>query len=109
VPLPGGPAARLSAALDELGARDVQSLLLEGGPQVAEAMLSAGLVDRVAWFLAPLLIGGEGAPGGLGGEGFAELAAAPRLEGAIWEAVGEDVVVRGRLRPLPEGVGRGEA
>ena len=98
--LPGGPAERIDAALAELGEREAQSLLVEGGSGLAAAMVAAGAVDRVAWFLAPILIGGAAAPGGLGGEGLARLAAAPRLSGVEVTRAGEDLLVAGRLRPL---------
>src|SRR5262249_59595869 len=48
------PAARLSAALDELGRREVQDLLLEGGPTLAGAMFDAGEIDQMRVFVAPL-------------------------------------------------------
>ena len=60
-------------------------------------------VDRVAWFLAPMLIGGREAPSALGGAGAPSLALAPRLTGAIAERVGDDILVTGRLRPLAGG------
>ena len=57
----------------------------------------------MAWFLAPMLIGGAEAPGGLGGAGVGRLADAPRLSGREASRVGEDLLVTGRLRPLPGG------
>ena len=98
--LPGGPAERIGAGLRALGARGIQSLLVEGGAELAGAMVAAGAVDRVAWFLAPLLIGGRDAPSAIGGPGAPALGAAPRLEGLTCERVGEDLLVTGRLRPL---------
>jgi len=100
--LPGGSDERIAGALDALGAADVQSLFLEGGPTLAEAFLAAGAVDRVAWFVAPTMIGGAHAPGALGGEGLGPLAQVPRLEDVEVSRVGGDVLIRGRLRPLPE-------
>jgi diaminohydroxyphosphoribosylaminopyrimidine deaminase/5-amino-6-(5-phosphoribosylamino)uracil reductase len=97
--LPGDPAARLAAALDALGAREVQSLLVEGGASLAGALVAAGLVDRVAWFLAPLLIGGRGAPSALGDPGATALAEAPRLRDVEVARSGPDTLVTGRLRP----------
>ena len=38
--------------------RDVQHLLLEGGPTVAAAFLAGGLVDEVVVYVAPMLLGG---------------------------------------------------
>ncbi len=51
-------AARVEYALDELGSRDVQSLLLEGGPRLAGAFLEAGEIDEARIFVAPILAGG---------------------------------------------------
>ena len=48
----------LGRVLRELAARDIQSLLVEGGAQVHAAFIAAGLVDRVAFFFAPRLLGG---------------------------------------------------
>ena len=101
----GSMTERIGVALDALGARPepVQSLMVEGGSGMAAALVAAGAVDRVAWFLAPKLIGGAGAPGGLGDPGVDRLAAAPRLLGMEATRVGEDLLVTGRLRPLPGG------
>lgn len=48
--------------LAELGRRDIASVLVEGGGQVAAALLRGGHVDRLNLFLAPKLIGGDGRP-----------------------------------------------
>lgn len=98
--LAGDPPARVHAGLRALGDRGVQSLFVEGGAVLAAALVEAGAVDRVAWFLAPMLIGGTGAPGALAGEGVRALTDAPRLAGMTVARVGEDVLVTGRLRPL---------
>ena len=45
-------------ALKLLAARGVQSVLVEGGAAIAGAFIAAGLVDRVALFVAPKLLGG---------------------------------------------------
>lgn len=101
VPLPGGPAERIAGGLRVLADLGMQSVFVEGGAGLAAALVAAGAVDRVAWFLAPMLIGGEAAPSGLGGEGAATLDLAPRLRDPAARRVGEDILVTGRLRPLP--------
>jgi diaminohydroxyphosphoribosylaminopyrimidine deaminase/5-amino-6-(5-phosphoribosylamino)uracil reductase len=101
--LEGGPAQRVAAGLRALGERGIQSLLVEGGAELAGALVAAAAVDRVAWFLGPMLIGGRDAPSALGGAGAPSLALAPRLTGAIAEQVGDDILVTGRLRPLAGG------
>ena len=93
-------ADRIGEALDALGRRNIQSLLLEGGPILAEAFLARAAVDRVAWFVAPVLLGGANAPGALGGRGLGPLAEVPRLRDMTVERVGDDVLIAGNLRPL---------
>jgi diaminohydroxyphosphoribosylaminopyrimidine deaminase/5-amino-6-(5-phosphoribosylamino)uracil reductase len=95
----GDAAQRTGAALDALGDRGVQSLFVEGGAGLAAGLVQAGVVDRIAWFLAPMLIGGVGAPSALGGRGVRSLADAPRVLRMGVETVGDDILVRGRLRP----------
>ena len=43
-----------------LGERGITRLLVEGGPTVSGSLLQAGIVDRIAWFRAPSLLGGDG-------------------------------------------------
>lgn len=92
----------LEEALVALGEREIQSVLVEGGAGLAAALLAADAVDRVAWFVAPILIGGSAAPGALGDPGVQALADAPRLQDVDISRVGDDVLVTGRLRPLAE-------
>jgi diaminohydroxyphosphoribosylaminopyrimidine deaminase/5-amino-6-(5-phosphoribosylamino)uracil reductase len=103
VRVPGTPEERVVPALRTLGERGIQSVLVEGGAGLAGALLQAGAVDRVAWFLAPILIGGREAPSAIGGGGAVHLADAPRLLSPRHETVGDDLLVTGRLRPLPVG------
>lgn len=54
----GRPDARAIAS--ELAARGVSRVLIEGGGTLAASFLAVGLVDEVAWFRAPMIIGGDG-------------------------------------------------
>src|SRR5439155_1370200 len=86
----------LGFLLGELFAREVQGVLVEGGGEVHAAFLDAGIVDRVAVFVAPLLVGGRTAPSVVGGAGGGGASAA--VNGA-WLTVGErreEEVVAGR-------------
>jgi len=84
----------LGTVLAALAGRDVVSVLAEGGAELGGALVEAGLVDRVAFFVAPRLLGGRGAPGPLGGPGRA-LKDAVGLSGITCRAVGEDLLIEG--------------
>jgi diaminohydroxyphosphoribosylaminopyrimidine deaminase/5-amino-6-(5-phosphoribosylamino)uracil reductase len=86
----------LTKLLAELARHGVTSLMVEGGARTLDAFFRAGLVDRVAAFVSPRLLGGERARGAIAGAGFA-LAETPRLSGVRVEAVGEDLLVTGRV------------
>jgi len=88
---PGGVA--LDALLTVLGKRDVQGVLIEGGPTLAWSAIVDGFVDKLVLYLAPLLAGGVTAPGVLAGDGFAPIAAARRLEIERVDRMGEDLRV----------------
>lgn len=89
----------LHALLAAMGERQIMSLMIEGGSQLLGGFVAAGLVDEVWAFMAPLIIGGSGAPGPIGGSGFDTLAHALRLETESAEWVEGDLLVRGRVRP----------
>jgi len=78
------------------------SLLLEGGGTLAWSFAEAHAIDRVAWFVAPKLLGGTGASP-LGGLGVATMAAALTLEHTRVGHVGEDLLIEGDVcYPAPE-------
>ncbi len=92
------PRARLEAALDELGRRQIQDLFVEGGPTLAGALFDAGEIDEVRLFLAPVLVGAAQARAVLEGEGVARIAEGVRPLSTSFEEVGEDMLIRARLR-----------
>jgi diaminohydroxyphosphoribosylaminopyrimidine deaminase/5-amino-6-(5-phosphoribosylamino)uracil reductase len=88
---------RVLAALTDLGARhEITNLLLEGGPLLAAAFATAGEVDQVRLFIAPILIGGGRAA--LEGAGVERIADAGRALETESEMVGDDVLIRARMR-----------
>ena len=93
------PAGRidLAAALAALAGRGITRLLVEGGGQLAAALLRAGLVDRLAWFHAPLLIGGDGSPA-IADLGLDAPCDAPGFVRVSTEAVGDDTLTICRAR-----------
>jgi diaminohydroxyphosphoribosylaminopyrimidine deaminase / 5-amino-6-(5-phosphoribosylamino)uracil reductase len=90
--------ARVEDALDELGARDVQSLLLEGGPHLVGAFLEAGEIDEARMFVAPLMTGGREARTAVEGIGIEQIGAAPRALHVDVERLEDDVLIVARLR-----------
>ncbi len=74
-----------------LGERGVLELMVEGGPRLQASLWAAGLADRLVWYLAPLAIGGQAAPGLLDGDGAATLADTGRLRLASADRLGDDL------------------
>jgi diaminohydroxyphosphoribosylaminopyrimidine deaminase/5-amino-6-(5-phosphoribosylamino)uracil reductase len=84
-------------ALARLGARDVQSVLIEGGAEVHAAALAAGVVDRVAFVYAPRIAGGSRSVHVVGGNGFARIGAGWVLREVNRKPLGADWLVEGRV------------
>ena len=84
----GRPA--ISAVLSALSAAGVTSVLIEGGGRVAASFLKASVVDRLEWFRAPILLGGEGRAC-VAGLALAKLADAPKFRRLSVQVVGDDL------------------
>lgn len=80
--------------LAKLAARGVTHILVEGGAAVHASFLAAGLVDRVAVFVAPKIVGGDGLSW-VGGSGPGRMADALALADVRVERVGDDVLFTG--------------
>ena len=98
VPVAGEGAAQIAPALDELGRREITSLLLEGGAELAGAFLDAGEVDQLLLFVAPVVIGGRDSRPVFAGEGAASVADAQRPLELTSATVGADILIDARLR-----------
>lgn len=78
IPVDGGP-RNLTKVLAELHRREIQSVMVEGGNEVAGAFVDARLVDKVTFFFAPILICGHEAPAAIGGRGATGICDAARI------------------------------
>jgi diaminohydroxyphosphoribosylaminopyrimidine deaminase/5-amino-6-(5-phosphoribosylamino)uracil reductase len=87
----------LAAALAALGERGITRLLVEGGGHLAAAFARAGLIDRLVWVHAPMLIGGDGIPA-IAEIGLEALSEAPSFTRLSTETVGDDVLTVFRVR-----------
>jgi diaminohydroxyphosphoribosylaminopyrimidine deaminase/5-amino-6-(5-phosphoribosylamino)uracil reductase len=90
--------ARAVAALEELGRREIQDVMVEGGPTLAGALFDAGEIDSLRLFMAPLVVGAGDARALLEGEGSRRIADSLRPLAVEHEAVGEDLLISARLR-----------
>lgn len=87
----------LDQLLRRLGEMQITSLLVEGGSGVHGSFLTAGVIDKVYWFIAPMLIGGRDAPGAVAGSGIKELTAAVRLNQPRVNRFGADICIEGNI------------
>jgi diaminohydroxyphosphoribosylaminopyrimidine deaminase/5-amino-6-(5-phosphoribosylamino)uracil reductase len=85
----------LQGVLQELGKREIQSVLVEGGTRLAGAFYDAKLIDKVSFFIAPIVIGGKDAPTAIGGKGAQLLSTAMRLRDVEITEHGEDFEITG--------------
>jgi diaminohydroxyphosphoribosylaminopyrimidine deaminase/5-amino-6-(5-phosphoribosylamino)uracil reductase len=85
-----GGHVKLRALLVALGQMEMTSVLVEGGGDFLGALLDERLVDRVAFFYAPKIIGGRAAVPAVAGRGVARVAEAVQVKNIAW-------------RPLPGG------
>ncbi|WP_234434037.1 bifunctional diaminohydroxyphosphoribosylaminopyrimidine deaminase/5-amino-6-(5-phosphoribosylamino)uracil reductase RibD [Streptomyces rimosus] len=84
-----GTGLHIPALLDALYARDVRSVLLEGGPTLAGSFLAAHAVDKVVGYLAPVLLGAG--PAALGDAGIGTIDQALRLDVTATDRLGPDL------------------
>ena len=89
-PLRGGR-IDLAALARILGSEGLTRVLVEGGGQVAAGVLEAGLVDRIEWFRAPSLLGGDGLAA-IGDLGVQALSSMPRFRRVRMLDLGDDVM-----------------
>jgi diaminohydroxyphosphoribosylaminopyrimidine deaminase / 5-amino-6-(5-phosphoribosylamino)uracil reductase len=92
IKIPGSSAGLdLTAAFKALGAAGLTRVLVEGGGQLAANLLRAGQVDRIAWFHAPAVMGGDGWPAvqAFGTEALDQM---PRFRRDCITVIGDDML-----------------
>jgi diaminohydroxyphosphoribosylaminopyrimidine deaminase/5-amino-6-(5-phosphoribosylamino)uracil reductase len=86
----------LAQVLADLGQREITTVLIEGGGEVLGEAFDARVVDKVQFYIAPLLTGGPVAA--VSGKGALSTATGARLEQVRFENAGPDIVVTGYPR-----------
>jgi diaminohydroxyphosphoribosylaminopyrimidine deaminase/5-amino-6-(5-phosphoribosylamino)uracil reductase len=94
IPVTGGP-RNLTEVLQELYRREIQSVLVEGGSEVAGAFIDAKLVDKVTFIMTPIVVGGKTAPVAVGGAGVSCLNSAMRLTDISLTHLDDDIELTG--------------
>ncbi len=85
----------LTKVLDDLSKRELQSVLVEGGTEIAGSFIDKKLVNKVTFFYAPIIIGGKDAPTAIGGKGSQDLSGAIRLKDLEITNHGKDLEITG--------------
>lgn len=93
-----GEGVDMAALMDELGRREITSLLIEGGGTTLASAFDAGIVDKVLFFVAPKIVGGRDAVSPVEGFGRATMDDAIPLDDLKAEAVGEDLLITAYVR-----------
>lgn len=85
----------LNQLQEAISERKIDSVLLEGGADLAFGAIKAGIVDKVRYYIAPIMLGGQQSKAALGGEGFERLSDAFFLENITTRQIGQDICVEG--------------
>jgi diaminohydroxyphosphoribosylaminopyrimidine deaminase/5-amino-6-(5-phosphoribosylamino)uracil reductase len=88
-----GTGVNLRELFSILGAKNITSVLIEGGATINAAVFASNLVDKIYAFVAPKIIGGKEALGPVGGKGAGVLDEAIELEELAVETIGNDLLI----------------
>jgi diaminohydroxyphosphoribosylaminopyrimidine deaminase/5-amino-6-(5-phosphoribosylamino)uracil reductase len=97
LPLAADHRVELEAALKILAQEGLSEIFVEGGGKLAAALLRQGLIDEVSWFVAPVLLGGDGWPA-LGSLGIETMSEALGLELSTLRRFGPDLCLQGIVK-----------
>lgn len=87
----------LKQLMTQLGALNIDSILLEGGSELHFSALEAGIIQKVQCYMAPKLLGGRTAKTPIGGSGIAKLAEAISLKNTKIQQIGIDFFIEGEV------------
>ena len=85
-------------ALEELGKREITSLLIEGGSRVNASFLNDNAVDKLYYFIAPKIIGGAESIPVVAGMGIEKIKEAIEIDNLKVEMLENDILVTGYVK-----------
>ena len=90
----------LAVVIGAIGTRELHNVMIEAGAGLAGAFAEAGIVNKVAAFIAPKLIGGSDALGPLSGQGFESLESALTLDNLTHTVLDGDILIEGYVSKI---------
>lgn len=87
----------LRELVKRLGQDGIDSILIEGGGTLNFSALQENIVDKVIFYIAPKILGGENSKSSIAGEGFSKLDEAVKLMNTSYRKIGEDLVIEGYI------------
>jgi diaminohydroxyphosphoribosylaminopyrimidine deaminase/5-amino-6-(5-phosphoribosylamino)uracil reductase len=88
----------MEGLMDELGSLDIMSVMIEGGSSISASAISEGIVDKVMFFVSPMIIGGIDSVSSIGGISPILLEEAVRVRNLRIRTVGKDILLEGYLK-----------
>ena len=88
----------LKELIRKLGEEGIDSVLIEGGGTLNFSALEEKIVDKVIFYIAPKILGGENSKSCIAGIGFSELSHAVNLKEMSYRRIGEDLVIEGYIK-----------
>lgn len=82
----------------KLGQEGIDSILIEGGGTLNFSALKEDIVDKVIFYIAPKILGGENSKSSIAGEGFSKLEQAVNLSEISYRQIGEDLLIEGYVK-----------
>ncbi len=83
----------LKILMKKLMQNGINSILVEGGGEIAASMLEAGFVDKIYFFICPIIIGGRDAVNSIGGKGASSIREAIKLSNVKLQRIDKDFLV----------------
>ncbi len=87
----------LTKVMEDLGKRQIATVMAEGGPRLAKSLWEANLVEELALFIAPKVLGDQEAPGFIQGRMPLKMEEALPAAWTAIERVGDDLLLTASL------------